>query len=307
MRKTTKLLISIILLVTSLNATSTQTQINFEQDNDGNVNPNILVPIHWNSKYYSGIGYTSSTTKDIGKVSSFNDSKNGMVSSERTTVINWITKNISNYSIGLVTSISNIKNNEFGYIHDTENLFGNGNDYWVAFDNDIELDIVKTGIFAKYTTSFDKIYLRTIATVFPSSNLDVKQSTIFKPLANDMGVSSSSTSQDLGYSLQLEALYDTNSFISFGFMYSYDFEPIKYDIAQLNKSDSTYNFKTNTIDTDETTTKYLFKFKFDKKMLGGLYPSLGFGKIKTSIKDNKTNQTKTEDKNIVSFGFEKIF
>jgi len=307
MKTNTKLIISSILLATSLNAIDNQTQINFEQDNDGNINPNIFVPIYWDNEYYSGVGYTSSTSKDIGKLNSFTDSKNGMVSSEKITVINWITKNISNYSIGLVTSISNIKNNEFGYIHDTENLFGNGDDYWVAFDNDIELDIVKTGIFAKYTTSFDKIYLRTIATVFPSSNLDVKQSTIFKPLANDIGVSSSSTSQDLGYSLQLEALYDTNSFISFGFMYSYDFEPIKYDIAQLNKSDSTYNFKTNTIDTDETTTKYLFKFKFDKKMLGGLYPSLGFGKIKTSIKDNKTNQTKTEDKNIVSFGFEKIF
>jgi hypothetical protein len=42
-------------------------------------------------------------------------------------------------------------------------------------------------------------------------------------------------------------------------------------------------------------------------MLGGLYPSIGFGKIKIETKDNQTNKTETTNKNIVSFGFERIF
>ncbi|MEA2016871.1 MAG: hypothetical protein U9N59_00355 [Campylobacterota bacterium] len=302
-----KILISSILFFSILNANDTLTQINFEQDNDGNFNPNIFVPINWNNDYYSGIGYASSTSKDIKKLNNFEDSKNGAVSTKSDTTINWITKKISNYSIGIQTNIQKINNNEFGYIHDTTNTFGKGDDYWIAFDNDIELDILKTSIYADYSKNLDDIFLRVSTTISPSTKIDVKQSTLFKPLVSDIGSSSSSTSQDLSYSFMLEGYYDTNSFINLGLEYSYDFNPLKYDIAQLSYENSNYLFKTATIDTDETTTKYIAKIYFDKKVLGDLNPSIGFGKISTKIKDNNSNDTTIEDSNIISIGFEKRF
>ena len=305
--KKIKLLLLSILIATTVIANDTLTQINFEQDNDGNFNPNIFVPINWNNDYYSGIGYTSSTSKDIGKLNSFADSKNGAVSTKNDTTINWITRKISNYSIGIQTNIQKINNNEFGYIHDTTDIFGNGNDYWIAFDNDIELDILKTSIYADYSKNIKDIFLRISTNISPSTKIDVKQSTLFKLLVNNIGSSTSSTSQDLSYSLKFEAYYNTHSFVNLGFEYSYNFNPLKYNIAQLAYENSNYIFKTNTIDTDEITTKYIAKLYFDKKVIGDLNPSIGFGKISKEVKDNNTNKVTTENNNIISIGFEKRF
>ena len=300
-----KLLTGLILL-SSLQA-DTFTQISFEQDSDGNINPNIFIPLNWNDNYYSGIGYTASTTKDIDKLDNFTNSKNGMVSSKKDMTLNWITKKIGNYSIGMMTTILKIQNNEFGYINDTDNLFGKGSDYLIAFDNDIELNIIQTGLYMNYQRSLNKIDFRVSTTLYPSRNIDVTQSTMFKPLVAKNGTSSSTTSQNLSYNIGFETMYNSDSFINIGFEYSYKYEPIKYDIAQLGTNGTNYIFKTNTIDTDETTTKYILKASFDKKMLGGLYPTIGFGKVSTETIDNKTNKSTTIDEDIISFGFEKRF
>jgi hypothetical protein len=69
--KISKLLLSSLLIASALNANDTLTQINFEQDEAGNLNPNIFIPIYWNdaNSVYSGIGYTSSTSKNISSQS----------------------------------------------------------------------------------------------------------------------------------------------------------------------------------------------------------------------------------------------
>jgi len=302
-----KPLLASILLASALSANDTLTQVSFEQDNDGNFNPNIFIPVYWTDNVYSGIGYTSNTTKDIGVVDGFIDSKNGMVATSRDMRLNWLTYKFGNFSAGLQSNFLNIDKNEFGYIHDSADLFGNGTNYYIAFDNDIELDIVKTGFYIDYSTKIDNLLLRGSSTITPSTKIDVKQSTLFKPLVNDIGSSSSSTSQDLSYGVKLEAYYDTNSFVKLGFEYSYDYMPIKYDIAQLAVENNAYVFNTTTIDTDETTTKYLAKLYFDKKMLGGLTPTIGFGSIETEVKNNDSGKKSKSDESIVSVGFERRF
>jgi len=222
-------------------------------------------------------------------------------------LLNWITKKIGNYSVGIQTNIQNIDNNEFGYIHDTNNIFQQGNDYWIAFDNDIELDILKTSMYLNYSKHIKDTFLRISTTISPSTKIDVKQSTLFKPLVDDIGSSSSSTSQELSYGLKIEAYYDTHSIVRFGSLYSYEYAPLKYDIAQLDYENNNYIFHTNTIDTNEITTKYLVKIYFDKKVLGELNPTIGFGKISKKIINNKNNSTATIDDSIISLGFEKRF
>lgn len=307
MRNQAKLLLASTLLASIVSANDTLTQINFEQGSDGNLNPNILVAIYWNENIYSAVGYTSSTTKEIEKVNGFIDSKNGMVATKDNLKINWLTYKFSNFSAGVQSNIINIDKNEFGYIHDSADLFGNGADYYIAFDNDVELDIMQTGLYLDYNRKMDNLFVRVSTNITPSTAIDVKQETLFKPLVDDIGSSSSSTSQDLAYAVKLEAYYDTNSFVKLGFEYSYDYMPIKYDIAQLAVENNAYVFNTTTIDTDETTTKYLAKLYFDKKMLGGLTPTIGFGNIETQTKDNNSNKTTTTDESIVSIGFEKRF
>ena len=305
--KRINLLICSTLLATALNATDTQTQINFEQDSDGNINPNIFVPIELSDDSYFGIGYTSSTSKTIGALNSFSDSKTGLVSTKKDMKVNWYTKKIANYSIGLQTNHITIENNEFGYIHDTADVFGKGNDYWIAFDNSVELDIVKTSIYMDWNKKYSDLHLRLSSTISPMTTLKVKQSTLFKPLVDTVGTNSSSDSQGLGYGLKLESFYDTDSLLKLGFLYSYDFSPVKYDIAQLAKSGSNYIFETATIDTEEVTTKYLFKLYIERNVLGGLIPTIGFGSATTDIKDKVSGKTVSEDNDIISFGFEKKF
>lgn len=306
-KNTTKLLLASTLLASTLSASDTLTKITFEQDEDGKLNPNILVPIYWSDSLYSTLGYKSSTTKDISGVNNFSDSKSGLVSSQDDTAINWLSYKLGNYTIGLQTNFLNIDNNEFGYIHDSANVFGNGADYYIAFDNDIELDIIKTGIYLDYNKKIDNLTMKLSSTIYPSTKIDVKQSTIFKPLSNDTGTSSSSTSQDLGYAMKLEAFYDTGAFVKFGAQYSYDFAPAKYDIAQLAQVNGNYTFQTATVDTDETTTKYLAKIYFDKKVLGNLIPSFGIGKIKSQVKNNNSGNKTTKNQDLFSLGFEARF
>lgn len=145
-KNTTKLLISTLLLATTLAANDTLTQINFEQDSDGNLNPNIMLPIYWTEAYdtYSAIGYTTSTTKSIDKLNNFENSKNASISNNKSFMLNWYTKVFGKYRVGIQTNFIDKQNNEFGYIHDSDDIFGNGSEYYIAFDNDVDIDITKT-------------------------------------------------------------------------------------------------------------------------------------------------------------------
>ena len=151
MTKQTKLLLASLLFASTLSANDTMTNISFEQDSDGDLNPNITIPIFWSEdmSWYSAVGYTSSTTKEIGKLDAFSDSKNGAVSNNSDFTANWVTKVMGDYSVGLQTNFIKKDTNEFGYIHDTTGIFGAGNE-WIAFDNDVELDITKTSLFLEY-------------------------------------------------------------------------------------------------------------------------------------------------------------
>lgn len=144
-KNTTKLLISTLLLATTLAANDTLTQINFEQDSDGNLNPNIMLPIYWTEAYdtYSAIGYTTSTTKSIDKLNNFENSKNASISNNKSFMLNWYTKVFGKYRVGIQTNFIDKQNNEFGYIHDSDDIFGNGSEYYIAFDNDVDIDITK--------------------------------------------------------------------------------------------------------------------------------------------------------------------
>lgn len=308
MTQQTKLLLASLLFASALSANDTMTNISFEQDSDGNLNPNIVVPVFWgeSSTWYSAVGYTSGTTKEISTLKAFSDSKNGAVSNNSDLAINWATRIFGDYSAGLQTNFIKKDTNEFGYIHDTTGVFGAGNE-WVAFDNDVELDITKTSLFLEYGKKYGDLLVKTSANLALATDLKVKQSTLMKPLVSTTGSSNSSTSQDFGYAVKLEGYYDTHSIIKLGFEYGYDFSPTKYDVAQLDKVSNVWTFTTNRVDTDVTTTKYLGKIYIAKKIFGDLIPSIGFGSINTKTKDNKNGGTTTDNNSIFAIGVEKRF
>ncbi len=309
MTKQTKLLLASLLFASTLSANDTMTNISFEQDSDGNLNPNIVVPLFWSEdmSWYSALGYTSSTTKEIGKLDAFSDSKNGAVSNNTDTKLNWATKVIGNYSVGLQTNFIKKDTNEFGYIHDMTDAFGNGTDYWIAFDNEVELDITKTSLLLEYGKQYGDLLIKTSANLALSTDLKVKQSTFMKPLVSTTGTSNSNTSQDFGYAVKLEGYYDTHSLIKLGFEYGYDYSPTKYEVAQLDKVSNVWTFAKNKVDTDVTTTKYLGKIYIARKMFGDLIPSIGFGSINTKTKDNLGGGTISNNNSIFAIGVEKRF
>ena len=96
-------------------------------------------------------------------------------------------------------------------------------------------------------------------------------------------------------------------FVVKGAVVSYSNQPLKYDLAQLAQSGSSYVFQTSTVDTTESRLSYLVKFIFNVEIMGGLNPSIGYGVENLDIKNNLTSKSASSDKTLISFGFEKRF
>lgn len=292
----------------------TRSEFSLQRDDAGNMNPRIFIPIYYgaSNQFYSALRYDSTNFKEVHPVNGFSDSKNALVSSSKNLYLNYFNyvSSFNGYqiSLGVASTYSEIKNNEFGYIHDSDNSFGKGADYYIAFDNEIELDIQRHAIRADVTVPIGDFFISRISTsISPFTTIKVKQSTIFKPLVRETGRSSSSTVQDVAYNFRYEGQINTGTFINIGFVASYNLQPLKYDIAQLEPQNDNYVFQTNTIDTDEITTRYMVRLLLKRKVMGGLHPSIGFGKEHLEKKNNINGSSTSIDKNIVSIGIEKRF
>ena len=321
MKRITKLLISTILLTSSLNADEnsviddlTLTNISFNMDDEGNLNPEIFIPLYYGSEkqFYSAIGYSSTNSQEVEALDKFSDSKNAFISSSKDLTLNYITYKSSLFgydvSIGLESTFSDVQNNDFGYIHDSANFFGNGTDYYISFDNNTELDIKRHAIRADIVVPFGEYFSsRFFTSISPYTSIGVKQSTIFKPLVNSTGASNSSTVQDIAYSFRYDGLIKTETFFNIGLVASYDDQPLKYDIAQVAQSGGNYVFEVNTIDTNEVTTKFIAKILLNIDVLGDLNPSIGYGVEKIDRKNNTTGETISTDRTLFTLGFEKMF
>jgi len=310
-----KLLLSTLLITSLANAEeNTLTEISFNTDDDGNLNPTLFIPIYYgdSKQFYSAIGFTSTNSKEVDSIDNFNDSKNALISSSKDLTLNYMTYRTSLFglavSAGVESTISYVENNEFGYIHDSENLFANGSDYYIAFDNEIELDIKRHAIRADVVIPMGEYFTSRLSTsISPYTIIEVEQSTIFKPLVNETGTSSSSTVQDIAYNFKYEMQTKTGSFIDFGLVASYDNQPLKYDLAGLDVVNDSYVFNTTTVDTNEVTIGYMAKILFNRKVLGGLKPSIGYGVENLDSKDNVLGTTTSSDRTMFSVGFEKRF
>ena len=315
MTKKTKLLLSTLLVASTLSAEdATLTDISFNMDDDGNLNPSLFIPLYYgkSQQFYSAIGFRSTNSKKVDSLDGFSDSKNAIISSSKDLNINYISYKTSLFgadiSVGAESTISYIENDEFGYIHDDANSFGNGTEYYIAFDNEVELDIKRHALRADIVLPIGKYFTSRISTsIAPYTTIGVDQSTIFKPLVDETGTSSSATDQDIAYSFKYEAQLKTDGFADIGFSASYDNQPLKYDIASLAKIGNKYIFKNTTIDTTEVSMSYMLKILFNKELLGGLKPSIGYGVENLDSKDNISGQTTSTDKTIFSVGFERRF
>jgi hypothetical protein len=309
-----KLLLSNVLVASILSATNlAQTNISFNMDEEGNLNPYLFIPVYYGSfkQFYSSIGYSSTNSQEVEVLDGFSDSKNAFISSSKDLTLNYITYTYPLFgydvSFGIESTFSNVKNSEFGYIYDSDNFFGKGAVY-ISFDNSIELDIQRHAIRADVLVPMGKYLIsRFFTSISPYTKIGVKQSTIFKPLVNETGVSSSSTVQDLSYTFRYDGLIKTGTFFDIALVAFYGYESLKYDVAQLAKSGSNYIFETNEIDTVEVTSRYIAKLLFNVEVLGGLKPSIGYGIENLKRTNNTLGTTSSIDKTIVTFGFEKMF
>lgn len=316
-----KIKLLLILIMPYLNASETGildnltlTNISFNVDENGNINPYIFIPIYYGSsnQFYSSIGFGSKNTKEVSAITNFANSKNAFISSSKELTINYVTYKTVLFgyavSFGVESSLRKIKNNEFGYIQDSNNFFTKGSEYYISFDNEVDLDIqshaLRADIVVPFGTQFSS---RFFASVSPFAKIGVKQSTMFKPLVSETGASSSSTMQDIGYRFRYDGLIKTGYSFDIGLVAYYDNQPLKYNVAQLSQNGNSYTFKTNLVNTTEITTQYIIKILLSKKMLGGLRPSIGYGIENIDTISNITKSTSSTKRNIFTFAFEKLF
>lgn len=312
-----KIILVILTLVIGfaiVHAKSSRTVISLEQDEDGTIEPNFFVPLYFgeNNHFFSGVGYGATAFKETGIVNGFTDSKRAKVSKQeefRLSAINYQNKLKSiTYSFGLEALFHKIDNTEFGYIHDSNNDFNQGNDYYIAFDNEVSLDIVQYGARADVTIPLGKYFISRVgATIFPLSRVSVQQETLFKPLVSEKGRSDSTTYQDLSFYGSIEIQTRLNWYVEFAYIGSYRVLPTKYDLAQLEFDGNGYVFTNNEIDRTETLQTTTFKILFDYKILGSLRPSLGRTTENISVVNNVNNEKSSVKNERFVIGFENRF
>ena len=105
-----------------------------------------------------------------------------------------------------------------------------------------------------------------------------------------------SSTQDLAYSAKYELQTKTDFLVNLGFTASYSNQPLKYEAVANTK-----------VDSNEITQVYLAKLIFNKKFMGGLNPSVGYGVEYLDTKNNFDGSTVSTDRTVFTLGLEKRF
>ena len=292
----------------------TLTNISFNVDENGNLNPYIFIPLYYGAEnqYYSSIAYSSRTRQEVSGVSGFTSSKNAFISRSKELTLNYITYKKRmfglTFSFGLESSMQKVINNEFGYIEDRNNLFGKGSNYYISFDNEVKLDILSHAVRADVVIpTGDYFVSRLFVALSPWSRIGVNQETLFKPLVDDIGRSSSKTLQNITYRFRYDGLLKTGYTFDVGCLFTYENQALRYGLSELTQVSNQYRFRDAEVDTNELKTEYLLKILFHKEVLGGLRPSFGYGVENIERVDNLTAKKSRQSRKIFLFAFEKLF
>jgi len=302
MIKEMKVILSGLLLASTLGAVETTlTNISFVQDENGNLNPNIFIPVYYGSdnQFYSAVGYTSGTFSETGTLGATQDSKTSLVSNRTDVTLNYITYILPissfSFSFGINSRFSKIENSEFAYQQSAA-----GSEYFVI-DNKTDIEVQSHNLeiqalvpLGKYFNSRLTVNVSPYTTIKVQNDAEVKSSIGSTPLTK-----SSTTVQNISYGSLLELQTNLDFFVNFGFVGGYSNEPLKYNIVGSAPDDL--------VDTDEVTTTYLIKVIFDKELLGGINPSIGYGIEYLDVKDNIGGGTVSTNKTLFTLGVEKRF
>ena len=313
MIKKMKVILSGLLLASSLGAVETTlTNISFVQDENGNLNPNIFIPVYYGSdnQFYSAVGYTSGTFSETDTLGGTEDSKTSLVSNQTDVTLNYITYvlpvNIVTFSFGINSRFSKIDNTEFAYQHVKEDIpLSDGstlniNEYFIV-ENKTDIEVQSHNLEFQVLVPLGK-YLnsRLTANISPYTTIKVDEKSATK---SSFGITpqekTSTTVQNISYGGLLELQTDLDFFANFGIVVGYSDQPLKYDIVGDPGEDL--------VDTNEVRTTYLAKVIFEKELLGGINPSIGYGIEYLDIKDNVGGGTISTNRTIFTLGVEKRF
>jgi hypothetical protein len=302
------IILAISYITTNLDANEqTFTDISFNQDKDGNINPNIYIPIYYtkSKKFYSAIGYSSSDYEKTNKITNFRNSNFVSISRNKRFIIDYFSYQGSIFSIGIRSEFLYSKINTSSYILDVDNLQGKGTDYLLFFDNNSEFNLKRHGVFfsAKFDIIENVLLSRFTTNIYPYASIDVKQKIIYKSSNIKTGSYNSSNPQNLSYELVYEINTNFNSLINFGVAIGYIYVHNQYDILGL-KEDKFYKIEADNINT---TRFYTAKIIFNKKILGELNPYIGVTKSYEKIKIKNTDEITYSNNKLFFVGVEKRF
>lgn len=277
--------------------------LDLNANDEGKVNPDIFLPIYWSESFFSGIGFSNSASLSQGTLSGFSDSRIGTSIDQRDLAVNLISYQSQaagfSYSVGGNYKLNSIDRTEFGYFRLNNGLV----DDYVAFDNIVEIGVSGLALRGDMTwgEQKNKHQFRISAVISPKDDLDVDQTTSFKPIITTASTGNSSKSQDVGYDLKLQTLHKMTKSVSIGFQLQYQILPLDYDLQVLTSTAT--SFQNATIDTTETTISYSVRLIIADVMLNGMSLVLGVGSENVETKDNLSGGTTNEDGSIVTVGF----
>jgi len=279
------------------------------QGDSDSLEPETFIPLEWNEHWFSGLGYSQTKVTDQDTIAGFPDSKVSESTATRRTRLNLINyrdklSDKTSYSLGVDYDFSEIDKSEFGYFQ----LVSGSTDDYVAFDNNVTIDINGFDLRGDFTwgRKTDFALTRLSLLLSPANELEVSQTTDFKPIVPDRGTSSSSITQDMGYQLKLESRFRVLPAANIGFIAAYELLPLKYDVAILNPA-TLNSFSTVRVDAHQATTRIGVRIIFQHEVMDRLYPVIGYFNRRVETEDQGNGHTESTSDNFTSIGITGAF
>jgi hypothetical protein len=211
----------------------------------------------------------------------------------------WIFKEYSG-GIDFSANYIGIDKNQFGYATDNagyrnaENPKGD-----LFFDNTVDIDVYRLRIGGTFTKKWENSGFSFKGIVYPLSLLEVDQTTLIRPISEEIQNSYSNNWLDISYEARASFFYDFSGNWSFVGLGEYYFLPLEY-----NTISSTKNSQLSEITQKEEITEYTWMGKLVTpfKLSGDARFSIGYGQRIIDI-DGDTS----DPEHLISIGIDTTF
>jgi len=252
-------------------------RLDFGIGEGGTFSPNIFIPFSWSDQLSSGVGFQQSSDIHVGNLEEF-DGRTTTQNRKNTISLDALTfrkqYELWSYYIGAGVSAIRLNRNGFGYFE-----FPLPIDDIVVFENRGKITTVSPKIDFTLAGHGGRSSLTLNCSFQPLSWLWYDQNTEFKPIIDEPGIHSSSTTTGFAFNADLAPSYLFANILWLSGYFATSYLPLNYSTKILNysPSDNSFGFKEEAIETTEWQHQIEVNIGLERINISGVIPTVGIG------------------------------